>query len=62
MQKTNHTDKSCYFRKNKNKKNEEEEKVSFLASKMETEDVWIVDSGTTTNMTNKYDRIKITRR
>jgi len=33
-------------------------KKSFLASKIETEDVWIVDSGTTTNMTNKCDRIK----
>lgn len=71
--KTNHTEKTCYFRKNKNKKNKDEEKVSFLTSKiakvktkdkisfMTTElnkgDTWIVDSGTTANMTNKCENI-----
>jgi len=31
--KTNHTDKNCFFKKDRNKKSKKEEKVSFLAMK-----------------------------
>jgi len=56
--KTNHTDKNCFFRKDRNKKTEKEEKVSFLAMKTDKGMEWIVDSGTTSNMTNNRDNLK----
>jgi len=56
--KTNHTDKNCFFRKDKNRKPEKEEKLSFLVPRIKKEMEWIVDSGTTSNMTNNCKNIK----
>jgi len=55
--KTNHTEKNCYFRKDKNRKSEKEEKLSFLVPWIKKEMEWIVDSGTTSNMTNNCKNI-----
>jgi len=55
--KTSHTDKNCFFRKDRNKKSEKEGKVSFLATKTDRGMEWIVGSGTTSNMINNRDNI-----
>ncbi|KAM0730296.1 Retrovirus-related Pol polyprotein from transposon TNT 1-94 [Formica fusca] len=51
--KTNHTEKNCYFRNKYNNEN----KVAFLTGKTIASDTWIVDSGCTSNMTNKEGSI-----
>jgi len=55
--KTNHTEKNRYFRKDKNRKPEKEEKLLFLVPRIKKEMEWIVDSGTTSNMTNNCKNI-----
>lgn len=55
--KTNHTDKNCFFR-NKTDKNTDESKVAFLTAEMTAADTWIVDSGSTSNMTNNKKYIQ----
>jgi len=54
--KINHTDKNCFFRKEKRPK--KKEKVSFLAMKTDKGMEWIVNSGTTSNMTINRDNLK----
>ncbi|KYM96030.1 Copia protein [Cyphomyrmex costatus] len=49
--KNNHEEKDCYFRDKKQNKNEDK-KVALLTSEMIEENSWIVDSGSTSNMTN----------
>lgn len=56
--KNNHTDKDCFYRKKQKEKDDDTEKVSFLANKMEPSETWIVDSGSTSNMTNRRDYLK----
>ncbi|KMQ82973.1 zinc knuckle protein, partial [Lasius niger] len=56
--KNNHTDKDCFYRKKKESKEDDTDKVSFLANKMESSETWIVDSGSTSNMTNRRDCLK----
>lgn len=58
--KTNHSDANCYFRKDKKEdknKKKEDEKVSFLTTECEEDEVWTVDSGSTTNMTNDMNNM-----
>lgn len=56
--KTNHKEEDCFFRKKKDAKEEDKGKVSFLANGMEESDTWIVDSGSTSNMTNRRDYLE----
>lgn len=56
--KTNHQEKDSFFRKKKgDSAREENNKVAFLTNTIETED-WIVDSGSTSHMTNDSSKLK----
>ncbi|XP_026824427.1 uncharacterized protein LOC113561717 [Ooceraea biroi] len=54
----NYVDKDCFYRKKKEGKQDDTDKVSFLAKGMESSEIWIVDSGSTSNMTNKKDYLR----
>ena len=56
--KNNHLEQNCYFRKEGTNKTEENRRVSFLVSKGGPEDIWIVDSGSTSHMTNRIDDLE----
>lgn len=55
--KKNHTDKDCYFRQKKTAKEETEDKVAFLAGGTKSTDTWIIDSGSTLNLTNRKNNL-----
>ncbi|XP_026826247.1 uncharacterized protein LOC113562125 [Ooceraea biroi] len=51
--KTNHSEKDCFFRDKKKNKNE-----SFLTGKLDAAHSWIVDSGSTQNLTNNKSYVQ----
>lgn len=54
----NHKEKDCYYRNKKESKKEDLEKMAFLTSKLCEPDTWIVDTGSTSNMTNDKSYFK----
>lgn len=56
--KNNHEEKDCYFRKKKDSEVEKTDKVRVLANMSKMKDAWIVDSGTTSNITKRLDFIR----
>lgn len=57
--KNNHLEKDCFFRgKETKKKDQQTDKVSFLVHKQKNISSWIVDSGTTSHMTNKLEHLE----
>ena len=54
--KTNHAEKDCFFR-NKNDKTKRDE-LSFLTNNTTESNHWIIDSGTTSHMTNNKSGLK----
>jgi len=56
--KNNHSEKDCYFRKNKlDDQSNTKDKISFLVSSCKT-DEWILDSGSTTYIINNKNLFK----
>ncbi|KMQ84281.1 copia protein, partial [Lasius niger] len=56
--KQNHEEKDCFFRKKeKNENKEESNQVSFLIEDSDSKE-WIIDSGTTSHMTNDKKKLK----
>lgn len=52
-------ERDCFFRgKETKKKDQQTDKVSFLVHKQENISSWIVDSGTTSYMTNKLEHLE----
>lgn len=56
--KNNHNEKDCYFRNKKQNKSETANKVALLTSEMDIGDIWIVNSGSSSHLTNKRSYFK----
>jgi len=55
--KTNHQEKDCFFNKKTNENKEESNQVSFWVEETKSKE-WIIDSGTTSHMTNDKKELK----
>lgn len=56
--KDNHFEKDCYFRNKKENKNDVANKVALMASETYNNDIWIMDSGSSSHMTNQKKYFK----
>jgi len=50
--KNNHIEKDCHFKNKRQNKNEDGNKIALLTSDKQEENTWIIDSGSTSHMTN----------
>lgn len=55
--KTNHLERNCFFRNNTGR-TQSPNRVAFLTSETSDTDTWIVDSGSTSNMTNNSQAMR----
>jgi len=56
--KNNHIEKDCFFKNKRQNKNEDGNKVALLTSDKHEENIWIIDSGSTSHMTNNRSLFK----